>query len=80
MAVIIFLVSTFDSFPKNEVNIFPINHIQDAYFRGYSRMEWKEGGKICHAYPTIMKLATVIPYLKEVQQLYKSRVTPLEFC
>ena len=45
MAVIIFLVSTFDSFPKNEVNIFPINHIQDAYFRGCSRMEWKEGGQ-----------------------------------
>ena len=44
MAVIIFLVSTFDSLPKNEVNIFPINHIQDPYFRGCSRMEWKEGG------------------------------------
>ena len=35
--------------------------------------------KICHAYPAIMKLGTVIPYLKKIQKLYKSRDTSLEF-
>ena len=33
--------------------------------------------KICHTYPTIMKLGTVIPYLKKFQKLYESRDTPL---
>ena len=33
--------------------------------------------KICCTYPTMMKLVTVIPYLKEIQKLYGSRETPL---
>ena len=61
------------------------NHIQDGLFRGCSRMR---GGakrppplpKICHTYLTMMKLGTVIPYLKKIQKIYKSRDTPLEFC
>ena len=36
--------------------------------------------KICHTYPIMMKLGTIIPYLKEIQKLYKSRDTPLKFC
>ena len=36
--------------------------------------------KICHTYPTMMKLGTVIPYLRKTQKLYKSRDTSLEFC
>ena len=35
---------------------------------------------ICHTYPTIMKLGTVIPYPKEIQKIYESRDTPLVFC
>ena len=35
--------------------------------------------KICHTYPTMMKLATVIPYLKKIQKIYESRDTPPEF-
>ena len=31
-------------------------------------------------YPTIMKLGTVIPYLKKVQNIYESRDILLEFC
>ena len=27
--------------------------------------------KICHTYPTLMKLDTVIPYLKKIQKIYK---------
>ena len=30
--------------------------------------------KICHTYPTMMKLGTVIPYLKKIQK-YMSHVT-----
>ena len=36
--------------------------------------------KICHTYPTMMKLSTVIPYPKKIQKIYESRDTPLEFC
>ena len=33
-----------------------------------------------HKNPTMMKLGTVISYLKEIQKTYKSRDTTLEFC
>ena len=36
--------------------------------------------KICHTYLQMMKLGTVIPYLKTIQKIYSSRDTPLEFC
>ena len=61
----------------------PINPIQGGSFRGCSRMD---GGKktplfkICHTYPTMMKLGTLIPYLKMIQKIYKSRNKPLDFC
>ena len=48
--------------------------IQDVIFRGYSRM----GGAVTH--PTMMKLGTVIPYLRKIKKIYKSRDTPLQFC
>ena len=35
--------------------------------------------KICHTYPTMMKLDTVIPYPKKIQKIYELRDTPLEF-
>ena len=35
---------------------------------------------ICHTYPTMIKLGTVIPYLKEIQKLYESRDTTPDFC
>ena len=56
-----------------------INPIQDGPFRDCS---WIGGGqkgplpKICHTYPAMMKLGTVIPYLKKIQKIYKSRDTP----
>ena len=36
--------------------------------------------KICHTYPTMMKLGTVTPYLKKIQKIYEPRDTPPEFC
>ena len=59
------------------------NTAQDGPFRGCSRM----GGtkipplpKISHTYPTMMKLSTVMPYLRKTQKIYDSRDTPLELC
>ena len=63
-----------------------INPIQDGHFRGCSWM-MGEGGqkgillpKICHTYPTMMKLGTVTPYLKKIQKIYESRDAHPEFC
>ena len=36
--------------------------------------------KICHTYPTMMKLGTVTPYLKKIQKIYESRDAYPEFC
>ena len=42
---------------------------------------WGGGGekpplpKICHTYPTMIKLGTVIPYPKKIQKIYESRDT-----
>ena len=33
---------------------------------------------ICHTHPTLMKLSTVIPYLKKIQKIHKSHDTPLD--
>ena len=59
-----------------------INPIQDGLFRGCSRMRGQKGPlpKICHTYPTVMKLGTVIPYPKKILKIYESRDTLLEFC
>ena len=64
------------------INLDEFNPIQDVHFRSCSRME-EEGGakrpplpKICHTYPTMIKLGTVIPYLKKLQKIYESRDTP----
>ena len=36
--------------------------------------------KIRQTYPTMMKLGTVIPCLRKIQKMYKSRDAFLEFC
>ena len=35
--------------------------------------------KIRHTNPTMMKLGTVIPYLRKIKKMYKSRDASLEF-
>ena len=35
---------------------------------------------ICQTYPTMIKLAIVILYLKKIQKIYESHDRPLEFC
>ena len=34
--------------------------------------------KICHTYPTMMKLGTIIPYLNKIKKIYESRDTLLQ--
>ena len=36
--------------------------------------------KISHTYLAIMKLGTVISYLKKIRKIFESRDTPLAFC
>ena len=49
------------------------------------RHRWGMGGAPTHSqksvtYPKMMKLDTVIPYLKKIQKIFKSRDTPLKIC
>ena len=53
------------------------NPIQDGHFRGQKGPPLP---KICHTYPAMMKLGTVITYLKKIQKIYESRDTHPEFC
>ena len=56
------------------------NPIQDGPFRGCSPMGKAKKApflKICHTYPTMMKLGTFISYLKKIQKMYESS---LDFC
>ena len=36
--------------------------------------------KICHTYPTMMEIGTVIPYPKKIQKIFESRDKPPRFC
>ena len=62
-------------------SIFSVNHIQVGCFRGCSRIGMQRCPlpKIYHTYPTMMKLSTVILYLTKIQNIYKSRDTPIRF-
>ena len=54
-----------------------INRIQDGLFRGCSQIGGAKRSllpKICHTYPTMMKLGTVVPYLKKIKK-YMNHVT-----
>ena len=56
-----------------------LSPIQDGHFLGCSQMGGGERlllPKICHTYPAMIKLGTVIPYLKNIQK-YINHVTHL---
>ena len=60
-----------------------LNPIQDGSYWGCLQMRESKKAlflEICHTYPTVMKFATVIPYLKKILKTCRSRDTPLEFC
>ena len=58
---------------------FHFNSMQDGLFRGILRMgraKYPPPSKICHTYPTMMKLGTVIPYLKKIKNIWIRWHTP----
>ena len=60
-----------------------INPTQDGLFWGCSLMGGAKRStfpKICHTYPTMMILGTVIPFLKKIQKIYESRDRSHESC
>ena len=63
-----------------------LNLIQNWHFYCWWRMGGGEGGpkrvipKICHTYPTMKKLGTVILDLKKIQKIFESHCTPTELC
>ena len=65
-------------YSKGVHNIPDFNSIKDGPFRGWSQICRGVGANI-HTYPTMMKLGTVIPYLKKISKIYESRDTPLYF-
>ena len=67
--------------PNYLCHFWNLNPIQDGHFRGSSRIGVDPSlPKICHTYPTMIKLGTIIPYLKKTQKIYESRDAPPDFC
>ena len=69
-------------FSINTINSDFFSPIQHEHFRGCSCMRsWDGVGqkgpfpKICHTYPQLMKLGTVILYLKKIKKKYMNYVT-----
>ena len=62
----------------NVLTLFRMSFFGAAH--GWGRAKRPPLPKICHTYPTMMKLGTVIPYPKKIQKIHESRDIPLEFC
>ena len=50
--------------------------LRSSEIKLYLRIKSNVNPKICHTYPTMVKLGTVIPYPKKIQKIYESRNTP----
>ena len=61
-----------------------LNPVQDGLSRGCSQIGRAKSPlplpKICHTYPTVMKLGTIMAYPKKIQKIYELRDTHLQFC
>ena len=64
--------------PNDSLTLFGMGLFRAA--QGGGGAFWSTLPKIHDTYPTMMKLGTVIPYLRKIQKMYKSRDTFLEFC
>ena len=65
-----------------DVTLLNLNPIEDGLSgaaHGWRAKKVPLFSKLCRTYPTMMKLATVIHYLKNIQKIYKSSDTPLDF-
>ena len=68
---------TFSDFCKSELEVFnPIHDSGCSQMRGCPKRPLLL--KIYYIYPTMIKLGTVIPYIKKTQKTYKLRDTPIQ--
>ena len=61
------------------LTLFRMGFFRAAHGWGWGGKNATAHPKICHTYPTMMKLGTVIPYPKKIQKIHEPRDTPLEF-
>ena len=84
--ILINLIITYQGALKSNTMMRSYKYDTSSPYSGWAYLglltEMGGGGstKICHTYPTMMKLGTGLPYLKKIQNIYESRDTPLEFC
>ena len=71
-------------FSLHKLTVYYFRYHFDSIQESCSRMEAGAKrsplAKICHTYPAMMKLGTVIPYLRKIQKIYESRDTTICFC
>ena len=63
-----------------EFDVSFFNPIQDGLFSGLLTDGGGGGGGGGAFWPTMMKLGTVVPYLRKIQKMYKSRATFFDSC
>ena len=81
MTVKIILFLEIKQFRLNQT-MFPLTLYKISLF-GAAHGWWDKKAplpKSCQTHTTVMKLGTVILYVKNIQRSYISRDTPLEFC
>ena len=70
---------------KTTVSLLPLTLFRMGVFGAAHVWGGGEGGrakrfplpKICHTYPTMMRLSIIIPYLKKIQRIYNHMTRPL---
>ena len=71
-------------FSLHKLTIYYFRYNFDSIQESCSRMEAgakrSRLAKICHTYPAMMKLGTIMPYLRKIQKIYESRDTTICFC
>ena len=65
---------------NNSLTLFRMGFFGAAHGSGGGGAFWPPLPKIRCTYPTLMKLGTIILYLRKIQKMYKSLDTSLEFC
>ena len=58
-------------------NNLAFNSIQDGLFGGCSRIGGEKSP--CNIYPAMIKLGTVIPYLRKIKKIYEHVTQPLSY-
>ena len=61
------------------LSISSIFYVLIFYFLFFNPIQDRLKSKICHTYSKMVKLGTIIPYLKKIQKIYNLHKTPLEF-